>query len=396
MMKGFLCILLAVLAILPVAGYPLVSNEGVSRDFPVIRLATPGGLIVRTTAAGRDMTIPWDRLDLGKCEAAHPWLGGVRAKAQNGETITLNLGMGGSPEDLQEWRTRRVTIAGGAGKNFQSLQLTAYIHREVPRPRLALVWVGDSSPLARRPDAADLVRRSAGALVLATFSGDKYHEANLGSGEALSEGLKELLADPETLKDPKKTVIPPAVIIMGEGRGGSFAWSHLCHYGKWVIAAVTVDAAHEASANAESFLTPVLFLQTQGPAPDAASTEENVTRPFDLWRHYSTEGCRWSYAYAAAHPDPHSLAVGFAAGVAGLSPYQEVLQTLEDWENNELKNRIPMPGRSVKDLKENAGLLATRGATHTFPVGEKKGDERHNLIWLPDPKMARLLAADAP
>jgi hypothetical protein len=51
-----------------------------------------------------------------------------------------------------------------------------------------------------------------------------------------------------------------------------------------------------------------------------------------------------------------------------------------------------MPTRTVKDFKESGFLLGTLGARQTFRLVDKKGDARHNLIWLPSAEFARAVA----
>ena len=91
------------------------------------------------------------------------------------------------PTATGDWTILRSNIAGPGTDTFTSLALTAYVHREVKKPRLAIVWLGATSPLGSRTDAADLARRMSGALVLANFSGN-YLDAARGSGAALVKG----------------------------------------------------------------------------------------------------------------------------------------------------------------------------------------------------------------
>ncbi|MGI8604411.1 MAG: hypothetical protein ACR2OZ_15660 [Verrucomicrobiales bacterium] len=373
-----------------VSAFPIVSNDGITKDFPVIKSASREGLIVRETPGGRDIPVPWERLDIAASRKANPWLATIHKKALEGETVTLDLGLGGSPEDLADWRTSKKSVAGG-GRNFDSLSLTAYIHREVKKPRLAVLWIGHQNPLAKRPDAADFARRANAALVLANFAGN-YTNAALGSGEALLAAVSDLLGEKKTGASSKYVSVPPALLIIGEREAATFAWSFLCEHHKSVVGAVCIDGSHETKPNPGAFLTPLLLIETQRKQPGLDTAGGNLDQPFDLWRHYSTEGSRWCYVNAFQQSDPLALAVAFAQSVAALSPYQEVLNNLEDWENNELKNRIPMPIRTVRDFKENKTLLGILGAKQTFPLASKKGEARHDLIWLPTPEFARFAA----
>jgi|GEM_PF-2509326 len=399
---------------------PLTSSDGRTREFAVVVSADPAGLTVRESAGGRDIAIPWKRLDLQKTADANPWFGPAREKATVGGTVTLNLGLEPPPAApaAAEWRTVKSTVAAGAGKNFTSLQLSAYVHREVETPRLALVWVGGPSPLAKRGDAADLARRMQGALVVADFQGD-YGKAGEGSGEALVAGLTDLLkrarlgtaargggsgpagSPGATMSAREKREVAgeaegagappagprpagPAIILIGQGEPASFVWSLVCTRPNDVLAAVTIDGAHRAEANAGAFATPCLFLQSAG-----APAGGDLTQPFDLWRHFSTDGSRWCHAMASA--DPLALAVAFARDVAAASPYAEALALLEDWENNALRHRIPMPVSSARDFREKMFRLATPDGASVFPVAAKTGAARNDLVWVPSPAFAAKL-----
>ena len=354
----------------------------------MIKSAARDGLTVRESVDGRDIRVPWERLNLDACKQAHPWLATVHSKAIAGETVMLDFGLGRSPDDLADWRTVKKVVPGGSGANFTSLSLTAYVHREVAKPRLAIVWVGERNPLAKRGDAADFARRSGAALVLASFSG-KVTDASKGSGEALVREVGAILSQPKSAGEKEHIDVPPALMILGEGDGAQFAWSFLVNFNGPVVAAVTVDGVHEATPNAASFATPLLLIETQKAHKGLEVANDDVRQPFDLWRHYSTEGCRWCYVNPMSHPDPLSLAVSFCQAVAAASPYREVLENLESWNNNELKNRIPMPTRTIKDFKETGFLLGNLGARQTFRLADKKGDARHDLIWLPGAEFAR-------
>jgi len=410
----------------------LVSSDGKTRDFPVVVSAGRAGLTVRETVAGRDILIPWERLDVRKTAEGNAWFGPARNKAVAGQTVPLNLGLDGpgsanpapsagpASPDAAEWRTVKTTVAGGDGANGVTLKLSAYVHREVETPRLAVVWVGSPSPLAKRGDAADLARRMQGALVVAEFEG-AYAKADDGSGQALVTGVTELLkqartgarspaseaGDPGRMKKsgPRRSeenkdeegeeeaVEPspagPALILMGRGEAASFVWSLVCTRPRDVLAAVTLDGIHRAESTAGAFATPCLFLQTPGPPP-AASAAEDLTRAHDLWRHFSTDGCRW--CYAAPEGDPLALAVAFAWDVAAASPYVEALELLESWENNALRHRIPMPVKTAKDFEETGFRLATPDGGSVHAVAGKTGAGRNDLVWIPSPAFAARLA----
>jgi hypothetical protein len=183
---------------------------------------------------------------------------------------------------------------------------------------------------------------------------------------------------------------------MGEAEAASFVWSFVCAQSKSLIAAVCINGNHRAKPNAGAFMTPLLLLETNRRQPALEAAGGNLDLPFDLWRHYSTDGSRWCYVNAHPESDPLALAVAFAEGVAAISPYEEVLTNLEDWENNELKNRIPMPTRTPRDFREERALLAPLGAGETFPLGSRKGKARHDLVWMPGAEFARLVSRVRP
>jgi hypothetical protein len=282
----------------------------------------------------------------------------------------------------------RSNIAGSGPDTFTSLALTAYAHREVKKPRLAIVWVGPTSPLGSRADAADFARRMSGALVLANFSGS-YLDAARGSGAALVKGLTDLFA--EKKGDSRKESATPAIILLGQGDAASFAWSLVCARPQEILGAVTIDGRHLSKPNAGAFTTPVLFLQTTGPADLSPQLSENLERPLDLWRHFSTDGSRWCFAKVAPPADPLAIAISFCRETASLSPYPEVVALWDDFLNDELRHRIPLPTRSIKEFKETGALLGTLRAAQTFPLKARTGAARNDLIWLPSATFAKTL-----
>lgn len=416
----------------------LTSSDGKTREFPVIVGAAPDGLTVRETPNGKDILIPWTRLDAVKSAEGNSWFEDARSKAAAGESVAINLGLA-EPErpaavrpQEADWRSMTHTVTGGRGKNFTKLTLSAYVHREVAVPRLALVWVGAPSPLAKRADAADMARRMQGALVVAEFEGG-YGQADAGSGQALvsgvtdvlrlarsgkpsatdkareaassGSGLKEIAVDADggagtdeasMAKDSEGGEAPlpagAALILFGRGEAAAFVWSLLCTRPQDVVAAVAIDGVLRAESTAGAFATPCLFLESRdlaGPVV-AAPTAVDLTRPRDLWRHYSTDGCRWCFAAPAG--DPLALAVAFARDVAAASPYLEAVENLESWQNNKLRHRIPMPVLTAKNFKEDAFRLATPDGTSVFRVSAKTGAARNDLVWVPSPAFAARLA----
>ncbi len=398
MIRVLLAPLLTLLCAAAVQAFPFISADGKTRDFPVVVSVTPKGVVVRESVAGKDIAIPWDRLDEEKTAAQNPWFTEARQKATAGETVEVNLGLPSAKPAAEpatgssakgDWTVLKETYDAPEGATFGKLTLSAYVHKEVARPRLAIVWVGSESPLASRGDSADFARRFQGALVLANYSGPYQEAGASGSGAALVKGLTDLFAPEKNGK--KLSGAAPAIVIIGKGETAAFAWSLVCDAGRDVLAAVSIDGVHRAAPNAVSFGTPCLFVQTTG-AADLNVVNEDMTRPLDLWRHYSTDGCRWCYANTTGTTaDPLALGVAFLRDVAAISPYVDAVTLKEDWENNALKNRIPIPTRSFKDLKETKSLLGTLGAKETFRADAKKGDARNDLIWLPGEYFAKIL-----
>lgn len=427
------------------AAATLTSRDGKKRDFPVVVAAAGPGLTVRESVGGRDVLIPWDRMDLAVSMEANEWLRAAHAKAVAGGVVALNLGLeeAAGAEAVAEWRTVRSVVEGGVGQGFGTLRLSAYVHREVKVPRMALVWVGGASPLARRGDAADMVRRLQGALVVADFEG---LGAGLGEagGRALVTGVAELLrrgrvdlaagsgeagvglgaaAGAGAMKDSagqkpaaelgqKKIeedeaepvlAAGPAILLMGRGEAAAAVWDVVCSGAGDILAAVTLDGNHRTAATPRAFVTPCLFIETptggSGGAPmtgadktsiSGSGVAEDVSRPRDLWRHFSTDGCRWCYAEPAG--DPLTLAVSFVREVAAASPYVEVLELLEAWQGDRLRHRIPMPVRRPGDFREEGFRLASPDGMSVFPVASRSGAARNDLVWVPSEAFAARLA----
>ncbi|MFN0127142.1 MAG: hypothetical protein ACKV19_10720 [Verrucomicrobiales bacterium] len=410
----------------------LTSSDGKTREFPVIVRATPDGLMVRETPTGKDILIPWTRLDAVKSAEGNSWFEDARSKAAAGESVILNIGVAEPESGAADWRSVTHTVTGGKGKNSTKLSLSAYVHREVAVPRLALVWVGEPSPLAKRADAADMARRMQGALVVAEFEGG-YGQADAGSGQALvagvtdllrlarsgktsasdkagkaaasGSGLKEGLVDADggaeadeanMAKDSEGAEVASAagaaLILMGRGEAAAFVWNLLCTRPRDVVAAVVIGGELRTESTAGAFATPCLFLESpdSAVAAVAAPTAVDLTRPRDLWRHYSSDGCRWCFAAPAG--DPLALAVAFARDAAAASPYFEAFENLESWQNNKLRHRIPMPVLTAKNFKEDAFRLAAPDGTSVFRVSAKTGAARNDLVWVPSSAFAALLS----
>ena len=425
------------------AAATLTSRDGKKRDFPVVVAAAGPGLTVRESVGGRDVLIPWDRMDLAVSMEANEWLRAAHAKAVAGGVVALNLGLeeAAGAEAVAEWRTVRSVVEGGVGQGFGTLRLSAYVHREVKVPRMALVWVGGASPLARRGDAADMVRRLQGALVVADFEG---LGAGLGEagGRALVTGVAELLrrgrvdlaagsgeagvglgaaagaikdsageepaaelGQKKMEEDEAEPVLAagPAILLMGRGEAAAAVWDVVCSGAGDILAAVTLDGNHRTAATPRAFVTPCLFIETptggSGGAPmtgadktsiSGSGVAEDVSRPRDLWRHFSTDGCRWCYAEPAG--DPLTLAVSFVREVAAASPYVEVLELLEAWQGDRLRHRIPMPVRRPGDFREEGFRLASPDGMSVFPVASRSGAARNDLVWVPSEAFAARLA----
>ena len=91
----------------------LTSRDGKKRDFPVVVAAAGPGLTVRESVGGRDVLIPWDRMDLAVSMEANEWLRAAHAKAVAGGVVALNLGFEGAAgaEAVAAWRTARRVVA---------------------------------------------------------------------------------------------------------------------------------------------------------------------------------------------------------------------------------------------------------------------------------------------
>ncbi len=184
-----------------------------------------------------------------------------------------------------------------------------------------------------------------------------------------------------------------AIILIGSGEGAGFVWNLLCARPQDVVAAVVIDGVLRAEPTAGAFSTPCLFLQSPASAPGevpSTAVSADMTRPDNVWRYYSTDGCRWCIASPSG--DPLALAVAFARDVAAASPYVEAMETLESWQNNKLRHRIPMPVLNAKNYKEQAFRLATPDGRSVFPVASKTGAARNDLVWVPSAAFAARLA----
>ena len=411
------------------AAATLTSRDGKKRDFPVVVAAAGPGLTVRESVGGRDVLIPWERMDLAVSMEANEWLRAAHAKAVAGGVVALNLGLeeAAGAEAVAEWRTVRSVIEGGVGQGFGTLRLSAYVHREVEVPRMALVWVGGPSPLARRGDAADMVRRLQGALGRALVTGVAEllrrgrvdlaaGSGEVGAGLGAAEGAGAMkdpvgqepaaeLGQKKMEGDEAEPVLAagPAILLMGRGEAAAAVWDVVCSGAGDILAAVTLDGNHRTAATPKAFVTPCLFIETPtggsvgAPMTGADKTSisgsgvaEDVSRPRDLWRHFSTDGCRWCYAEPAG--DPLTLAVSFVREVAEASPYVEVLELLEAWQGDRLRHRIPMPVRKPGDFREEGFRLASPDGMSVFPVASRSGAARNDLVWVPSEAFAARLA----
>lgn len=366
----------------------LTSADGRSRDFAVVLSASPQGLTVRETPTSRNVTIAWGKLNLTQSCAANPWLAEAHRRAQTGATVALNI-KSTAPTSSVGSREARVVREGSARDNFTRLTLAGRLPREIAKPRLAVVALGTPTSWSAREDAVALAGQQGAALITAAFEGEDWSDATRGSGEALLSGIAEMLAGAPV--SPHGTAAP-AFIVMSQGAtAAALAWSLVCHTPDRVLAVITIDGEHHARPTADVFATPALFLQTTGPAPLTKKPgTEDITRPFDLWRQYSTDGCRW--CFAAQPADPLATALAFAGAVAAASPYQEVIAQWEAYEDPTRKNTLPLPVRTLKDWDETAFRLAELGGKPVYPIASRTGTARQQLIWLPNEAFASFLA----
>lgn len=360
----------------------LTSADGRSRDFPVVVAASPQGLIVRDTPNGRDIVIAWEKLDVAKSIAANPWLEEAHRKVKAGARVPLNVT---APPPLRE---AKLVLNGTAEDNFTRLTLAARVPQASTPPQLAVISLGTPAEWAARPDATAWAQQEEAALVTVTVEGTQWSDSTGGSGAALLKGVSQLLRGPDA--DPASPSAP-ALILIGQGTTSSaFVWNFLCHRPERVLAAATIDGLHEAQPTADVFATPVCFLQTSALT---ASPTSNPARPFDLWRQFSTDGCRW--CFAAQPADPLGTALAFGRAVAAASPYREVIAQWEEYENPKRKDTLPLPVRTIKDWNEEPFRLAGLGGKPIYPVASRQGAARQELIWLPSEAFATWLAPAA-
>jgi hypothetical protein len=216
------------------------------------------------------------------------------------------------------------------------------------------------------------------------------------------EGGTQKKMKEEKAADPVSVAVP-AILLMGQGEAAAAVWDIVCSGAGDILAAVTLDGNHRTAATPGAFVTPCLFIETptggSGVTPMAGVDKtsisgsggmEDVSRPRDLWRHFSTDGCRWCYAQPVG--DPLTLAVSFVREVAAASPYVEVLELLEAWQGDRLRHRIPMPVRKPGDFREEGFRLASPDGLSVFPVASRSGAARNDLVWVPSEAFAARLA----
>ncbi len=368
------------------SAFPIISKDGKTVDLPVIRRADKTGLIVRKGAATPDIPLGWDRIDLEATARLLPWMNSVYKRASAGQTVVLDLGINGrKADDLIEWVDFSSVVAGGEDKNFARATMKLTAHKEVPKSKLIIVFVGAENPLLGDPAWEAFAKERSAAFLTLNFEGTDYMDARKASGDVIMKELPALLE-----KAGRKTTAEAGLLMIAENKRATWLWSYVTCYPKSVLAAVCVDAKHVAEANQGSFFTPLLLVSSSPVtlAPD----KEDLQNPADLHRHYSTDGCRWCYVEPAEGregKDPLPLALSFFRGVAAVSPYDNLFDLLDDFETNPLRARLAKPTGSFKDLNDDGFLLASRKSKESYPWKTKTGESRRGLVWLPDATFAK-------
>ena len=148
---GLACGLLFALAPLRVEAVPITGANGTVVDFAGVKSATPAGLVVKIQASGGELTVPWDKFNLGKMQTEQAEIFAAYQKSQAGETTDLSLGVFKKAMPVKEKNnsilaTRagsddhyvQTTVTGKAGSGFS--KMTVAMRR--PSANAKAIFVG--------------------------------------------------------------------------------------------------------------------------------------------------------------------------------------------------------------------------------------------------------------
>lgn len=281
---------------------------------------------------------------------------------------------GQQPEVLEE------TVPDTADQGFGSATVKLTVNAKVKKPRMLFIYAGPEGAVEDERWSA-FFEEFKGALLSVSFEKPEgYLDASKGSGDAVIKAFRKLAT-----KAKRETLLYAPVILLGADQGTAFGWSFLNWKPKRVLAAAFVDGEYVGKATRDSFATPLLLVDTKV-GPRKPSQKPDLKRGYDLAKHYSTDGCRWTYIHTDKKREYCLLLAGkYVESVASLSPYEKQAKERELWATSPLRERTPKPEANFKLFDEEQALLGSMvSEKDVYPLEAKKGEARRSLVWLPD------------
>ncbi len=270
---------------IPLWAISLTGANGRAVEFHLIESATPKGLTARMAPDGPVIGIAWDKLDLGALERDHKAIHDAYLRAQQGETVTLNLSQdtpgampapGGAPapsaapaatpapERFPGWIETKsgpfVFLMQLPAEPARGILLLSYgqygqsFERFVEHQRGSGVWGAFQNKHHLALLAYDF---SEGKLPSDPTVIEDFVFAKKGSGKALEAAIKALAAK---TKQPALADLPIA-IYGAERTGAAFAYHFLQYHPERVIAAVISKGAfYDGEPSSTSVQVPVLYI----------------------------------------------------------------------------------------------------------------------------------------
>ncbi|MEZ5304196.1 MAG: hypothetical protein R3F11_26670 [Verrucomicrobiales bacterium] len=363
--SAFALAALATLAIAATAdAVPIKGAEGKIVDFAIIKTATPDGLVVHVKPGANALTVPWAKLDMESLAENHPYIHAAYEKAL----------AAGAPIDVAELERELKETAfplemGGA--SYELIRFDA-----IASPEIVICLVEDGAMPKLDPAWRRLARRSEAAIL-------KVKAAP--GGEADPVGAIDRLW--EKAERPSLKGVGFVLVAKG-GEAATYAWNYLSRQHEKILLLAAIGGRYPAEANQGTFFTPVLMLDT-APADGAAASNPNMTVGINLWKYYSTDGCRWCRAEIS--PDMkknEALARAFADAVLRMSPYIDLQRREREVKESPLFYRIPGGDANFKSIDDTKSKLGHPETGAICGVEEKTGDKRRMHVWLPSAAFA--------
>ena len=407
---GLACLLLFALVPVRLEAVPITGANGSVVDFAGVKAATPAGLVVKIQPTSGEVTVPWDKFDLGKMKSEQAAIFAGYQKAQAGVTTALSLGvfekqMPAKPQETSTLATRagsddhyvQTTISGKAGSGFS--KMTVAMRR--PSSNAKAIFVGvfgegrgyenySSTYLARGERSSWDEFWAANKLVPVGIRiewsvpdprKEPWFLADKGSGDALLQAISNLAK--QVGRDDLANA--PIVIYGRETMGSGFAYNLTQYQPDRILCSVAMKSGglYNVEPTENSVKVPMLFVKGE---------YDDSHREWKLEPTLSDDGREIDPPNEAANRYRSSLALRplwslmiEPRGTTDINPMTELLG--KEFISAVVKQRFGT-GRltdMVPDIYQMGNLTEKTIANMPDDQGVLANDE----TWLPDPQFAK-------